>query len=199
MGWKDKGMGASRRHETSFFWRERFTSFFSFWTFNNESLNKTLNCQISRSYKNSKGKKKKWSALIPIFFEEMRFLIRGKFGFIKELGGYELIEGVENVDGEKTRGKWLYDPRKSEMKAVKMVKKCEYVKCSRDSSKSKRVFRLCGKCEKVFYCSRRHQRNDWEYHKYVCSYYRGFTRIVHWTISEIKKFGTKSEQYEWKS
>ncbi len=99
------------------------------------------------------------------------FLFRGKFSYVKELERYELMEGVENVDGKKTRGKWLYDPRKSEMKAVKMVKKCEYVKCSRDSSISKRVFRLCGKCEKVFYCSRRHQRNDWEYHKYACCYY----------------------------
>ncbi len=104
-------------------------------------------------------------------FLDKRLSFRGKFGYIKELESYELVEGVESVDRKKTRGKWLYDSRKSEMKAVKVMKKCEYAKCSRDSLKSKRVFRLCGKCEKVFYCSRRHQRNDWEYHKYVCSYY----------------------------
>ncbi len=100
---------------------------------------------------------------------------RGKFEFIPELRRWELVEGVKcnNKEGKKIRAKWLYDPKEKKMKGVKVVKKCGYWKCERNSNSesSKRIFKLCGKCQKSFYCSRRHQRNDWVEHKYVCSYY----------------------------
>ncbi len=96
---------------------------------------------------------------------------RGKFEYVEKVNNFELVEGVKCLNGKKMRGKWIYDAEKREMKGVKVVKKCEYGKCKRNSESSKRVFRLCGKCQKVFYCSRRHQRNDWMLHKYGCSYY----------------------------
>ncbi len=96
---------------------------------------------------------------------------RGKFQYIEGLKRWELVEGVKCVKGNKIRAKWIYDANKNEMKGVKMVKKCGLEKCERNSEKSRRVFRLCGKCKNVFYCSRRHQRNDWQDHKYVRGYY----------------------------
>ncbi len=96
---------------------------------------------------------------------------RGKFDYIQELGGWELVEGVKRAKGKKTRAKWVYNKRNGKMKALRVVKKCKYWKCSRDSETSRNIFKLCGKCEKIFYCSRKHQKNDWESHKHVCSYY----------------------------
>ncbi len=97
---------------------------------------------------------------------------RGKFEYIEELKRWELVEGVKSSEKSKMRGKWIYDPRNHEMHCVRLVKKCEYGKCKRNSENTKRIFRVCGKCKKKFYCSRRHQRNDWQMdHKYQCSFY----------------------------
>ncbi len=105
---------------------------------------------------------------------EIRFE-RGFFRFIDGLKRWELVEGVKRRNGEgkkkKIRGKWIYHPKENKMICVKFLKECNYRKCERNSDSSKRVFKLCGKCKKTFYCSRRHQRNDWKFHKYMCSFY----------------------------
>ncbi|MCP3926286.1 MAG: zinc finger MYND domain-containing protein, partial [Desulfobacterales bacterium] len=93
---------------------------------------------------------------------------RGKFEFIEEMGNYELVEGVKCMDGKKTRAKWIYDCKENEMHGVKMVKRCAHPQCQRNSENSKKVFRLCGRCQNVFYCTRRHQRNDWQRHRCSC-------------------------------
>ncbi len=96
---------------------------------------------------------------------------RGRFGYIRQLKRYELVEGVKSINGKKTRAKWIFYKKENKMKGVKVVKKCALEKCERNSENSRREFKLCGKCKKQFYCSRRHQRNHWKCHKYVCSYY----------------------------
>ncbi len=96
---------------------------------------------------------------------------RGKFQYIDGLKKWELVEGVKCIKGKKLRGKWSFNEKKNKMKGEKIVKKCGYEKCVRNSESSTRKFKLCGKCEKVLYCSRKHQKSDWKNHKYECSYY----------------------------
>ncbi len=89
-----------------------------------------------------------------------------------------LIKGVtcnrkdgRGLEVKKTRAKWVYSRKEKKIKALKVVKKCGERKCKKSSGNSKRSFKLCGKCQKVFYCSRKHQKADWDDHKYICSYY----------------------------
>ncbi len=96
---------------------------------------------------------------------------RGKFGYIPQLKRYELVEGVKLVNEKKVRAKWIFNEKEKKMKGVKVIKKCAHKKCKRNSETSRREFKLCGKCKKLFYCSRRHQRNHWKDHKLDCSYY----------------------------
>ncbi len=98
---------------------------------------------------------------------------RGRFDFVEGLERWELREGVKCLKGKKRRGEWFYDVNKNKMKGVKVVRNCGDEKCERkNSEKSKiRIFKICGKCEKVFYCSTKHQKRAWKMHKYVCSYF----------------------------
>ncbi len=125
------------------------------------------------SHGNTKGLEDKFQLLegIKVRKNDGNSWERGKFEYIQKLKRYELVEGVKCEKGKKIRAKWIYDSHKHEMNAVKVVKECGYMKCKRNSENSKRIFRLCGKCQKMFYCSRRHQRNDWAKHKHACSFY----------------------------
>ncbi len=96
----------------------------------------------------------------------------GRFDFVEGLDRWELREGVKSFKAKKRRGEWFYDANKNKMKGVKLIMVCGDEKCERNSEKSKkRIFKICGKCEKVFYCSRKHQKRAWKVHKYVCSYF----------------------------
>ncbi len=97
---------------------------------------------------------------------------RGKFEFIKELGKWELVDGQKHVGGKKTKsGVWKFNRKKGGMKRAKTSYFCGDEKCMRKSENSRKKFKICGKCEKVHYCSRKHQKRDWKHHKFVCSFY----------------------------
>ncbi len=97
---------------------------------------------------------------------------KGNFGFIKELKKWELIEGKKKLGEKKISGKWKFCRKKGGMKKVKCVHFCGDGKCLRNAKDYPKIsFKVCGKCDKIRYCSRKHQKRDWEYHKFSCCFY----------------------------
>ncbi len=96
---------------------------------------------------------------------------RGSFRYFPQLKRWKLVEGVKCKNGERIRGKWVFDKKEKKIKRQKIIKKCGYEKCKRSSENSKIIFKLCRECRKEFYCSKKHQKKQWECHKYDCSYY----------------------------
>ncbi len=106
--------------------------------------------------------------------EEKYYWEKGKFAFSRALNNWTLSKGVKCENGKKKlRGNWWFDLEKGTiaMKLMKGVQKCHDAECSRKSSISRNVFKSCGKCERVFYCSKKHQKRDWKVHKFECFFY----------------------------
>ncbi len=112
-----------------------------------------------------------WEGVKERIIGKIREYERGSFAFIKELGKWKLVVGQKCLGVKKKSGEWSFSPEKGGMKRMKPMQFCGYEKCMRNSEKSRRNFKICGKCENLHYCSRKHQKRDWKYHRFVCSFY----------------------------